>query len=205
MNVFYGWVIVAVGIVVTCVGFGAMATLTVFLVPVADAITRPTADLRSKMFNAPRASSRWTFFFFSLSFSRMAVSPFSAPKSFRSGFCSLNRRSSSSARKYRTVSLLPSRTFTNELLLSAAGRHGCLYAPVRKGSIVHGWLLSYDRMGLEGFEAGMRDRTAQAARDAIGDGAMATERAGGEGADLGAVLYEALALGRETVSSSASA
>jgi len=33
---FYGWVIVAVGIVVTCVGFGAMATLTVFLVPVAD-------------------------------------------------------------------------------------------------------------------------------------------------------------------------
>jgi MFS family permease len=33
---FYGWVIVAVGIVVTCVGFGAMATLTVFLAPVAD-------------------------------------------------------------------------------------------------------------------------------------------------------------------------
>ena len=35
-KVFYGWVIVAVGIVVTCVGFGAMATLTVFLAPVAD-------------------------------------------------------------------------------------------------------------------------------------------------------------------------
>ena len=34
----YGWVIVAVGIVVTCVGFGAMATLTVFLVPMADAM-----------------------------------------------------------------------------------------------------------------------------------------------------------------------
>jgi MFS family permease len=38
MKVFYGWVIVAVGIVVTCVGFGAMATLTVFLAPVADAM-----------------------------------------------------------------------------------------------------------------------------------------------------------------------
>jgi MFS family permease len=36
MKLFYGWVIVAVGIVVTCVGFGAMATLTVFLAPVAD-------------------------------------------------------------------------------------------------------------------------------------------------------------------------
>jgi MFS family permease len=31
----YGWVIVAVGIVVTCVGFGAMASLTVFLQPMA--------------------------------------------------------------------------------------------------------------------------------------------------------------------------
>jgi MFS family permease len=38
MKLFYGWVIVAVGIVVTCVGFGAMATLTVFLAPVADAM-----------------------------------------------------------------------------------------------------------------------------------------------------------------------
>ena len=38
MTIFYGWVIVAVGIVVTCVGFGAMATLTVFLAPVADAM-----------------------------------------------------------------------------------------------------------------------------------------------------------------------
>jgi len=38
MKVFYGWVIVLVGIVVTCVGFGAMATLTVFLAPVADAM-----------------------------------------------------------------------------------------------------------------------------------------------------------------------
>ena len=36
MKIFYGWVIVLVGIVVTCVGFGAMATLTVFLAPVAD-------------------------------------------------------------------------------------------------------------------------------------------------------------------------
>ena len=38
MKVFYGWVIVAVGIVVTCVGFGAMATLSVFLQPMAEAM-----------------------------------------------------------------------------------------------------------------------------------------------------------------------
>src|SRR5262249_27444651 len=36
--IFYGWVIVAVGIVITCVAFGAMLTLTVFLAPVADAM-----------------------------------------------------------------------------------------------------------------------------------------------------------------------
>jgi MFS family permease len=35
MKLFYGWVIVGVGIVVTCVGFGAMATLSVFLQPMA--------------------------------------------------------------------------------------------------------------------------------------------------------------------------
>jgi MFS family permease len=34
----YGWVIVGVGIVVTCVGFGAMATLSVFLQPMAEAM-----------------------------------------------------------------------------------------------------------------------------------------------------------------------
>ena len=38
MNLFYGWVIVAVGIVVTCVGFGAMLTLSIFLVPMAEAM-----------------------------------------------------------------------------------------------------------------------------------------------------------------------
>ena len=31
MKIFYGWVIVGVGIVVTCVGFGAMLSLSVFL------------------------------------------------------------------------------------------------------------------------------------------------------------------------------
>ena len=36
MRPFYGWVIVGVGIVVTCVGFGAMATLSVFLQPMAE-------------------------------------------------------------------------------------------------------------------------------------------------------------------------
>jgi MFS family permease len=36
MKFFYGWTIVGVGIVVTCIGFGAMATLTVFLQPMAE-------------------------------------------------------------------------------------------------------------------------------------------------------------------------
>ena len=35
-KVFYGWIIVAVGIVVTCVGFGAMLSLSVFLQPMAE-------------------------------------------------------------------------------------------------------------------------------------------------------------------------
>ena len=35
---FYGWTIVGVGIVVTCVGFGAMVSLTVFLAPIAQAM-----------------------------------------------------------------------------------------------------------------------------------------------------------------------
>jgi MFS family permease len=38
MRVFYGWVIVAVGIVVTCVGFGSMMALTVFMQPIAQAM-----------------------------------------------------------------------------------------------------------------------------------------------------------------------
>src|ERR671934_2714936 len=37
-KLFYGWVIVGVGIVVTCVGMGAMLALTVFLAPMADAM-----------------------------------------------------------------------------------------------------------------------------------------------------------------------
>ncbi len=37
-KLFYGWVIVGVGIVVTCVGFGAMASLSVFLQPMAQAM-----------------------------------------------------------------------------------------------------------------------------------------------------------------------
>ena len=35
---FYGWTIVGVGMVVTCVGFGAMVSLTVFLAPIAEAM-----------------------------------------------------------------------------------------------------------------------------------------------------------------------
>ena len=38
MKIFYGWVIVGVGIVVTCVGFGAMASLSIFLQPMAEAM-----------------------------------------------------------------------------------------------------------------------------------------------------------------------
>lgn len=38
MRFFYGWVIVAVGIVVTCVGFGSMMSLAVFLQPMASAM-----------------------------------------------------------------------------------------------------------------------------------------------------------------------
>jgi MFS family permease len=37
-TIFYGWVIVGVGIVVTCVGFGAMLSLSVFLQPMAEAM-----------------------------------------------------------------------------------------------------------------------------------------------------------------------
>jgi MFS family permease len=37
-RIFYGWIIVAVGIVVTCVGFGAMMSLSVFLQPMAAAM-----------------------------------------------------------------------------------------------------------------------------------------------------------------------
>jgi MFS family permease len=37
-KVFYGWVIVGVGIVVTCVGFGAMLTLSIFLQPMGEAM-----------------------------------------------------------------------------------------------------------------------------------------------------------------------
>jgi hypothetical protein len=37
-GMFYGWIIVGVGIVVTCVGFGAMSSLTVFLRPMGDAM-----------------------------------------------------------------------------------------------------------------------------------------------------------------------
>jgi len=35
VKIFYGWVVVATGIVVSCVGFGAMVTLSVFLQPMA--------------------------------------------------------------------------------------------------------------------------------------------------------------------------
>ena len=38
MTLFYGWVVVGVGIVVTCIGLGAMLSLSVFLRPMVDAM-----------------------------------------------------------------------------------------------------------------------------------------------------------------------
>src|SRR6266536_4865137 len=38
MKLFYGWVIVGVGIVVTCIGLGTMMSLGVFLQPMAEAM-----------------------------------------------------------------------------------------------------------------------------------------------------------------------
>src|SRR5215813_3658409 len=38
MKIFYGWVIVAAGIVATCIGQGAMLSLSVFLQPMSEAM-----------------------------------------------------------------------------------------------------------------------------------------------------------------------
>src|SRR5947209_9410280 len=38
MKLFYGWVIVGAGIVITCVGLGAMFSLSVFLQPMSEAM-----------------------------------------------------------------------------------------------------------------------------------------------------------------------
>ena len=38
MTLFYGWVVVGAGIVMTCIGFGAMLSLGVFLQPMSDAM-----------------------------------------------------------------------------------------------------------------------------------------------------------------------
>ena len=38
MSIFYGWIIVGVGIIVTCAGFGAMFSLGVFLQPMSEAM-----------------------------------------------------------------------------------------------------------------------------------------------------------------------
>ncbi|MGH7186032.1 MAG: MFS transporter, partial [Pseudomonadota bacterium] len=36
MKIFYGWILVGTGIVVTCIGMGAMMSLGIFLQPIAD-------------------------------------------------------------------------------------------------------------------------------------------------------------------------
>src|SRR5260370_14691444 len=38
MRIFYGWIIVGVGIVVTCIGMGAMLSLSIFLQPMTQAM-----------------------------------------------------------------------------------------------------------------------------------------------------------------------
>ena len=38
MKIFYGWIIVGVGIVVTCIGVGAMLSLSIFLQPMTQAM-----------------------------------------------------------------------------------------------------------------------------------------------------------------------
>ncbi len=38
MKLFYGWVIVGAGIIITCIGFGAMLSLSIFLQPMAEAM-----------------------------------------------------------------------------------------------------------------------------------------------------------------------
>ena len=38
MKIFYGWTIVGVGIVVTCIGLGSMLSLSVFLQPMSEAM-----------------------------------------------------------------------------------------------------------------------------------------------------------------------
>jgi len=41
----YGWVVVAAGALMTCVGFGTMLSLTVFLQPISKAISWSRADV----------------------------------------------------------------------------------------------------------------------------------------------------------------
>jgi len=38
MKIFYGWIIVGIGIVVTCIGMGAMLSLSIFLQPMSQAM-----------------------------------------------------------------------------------------------------------------------------------------------------------------------
>ena len=45
MKIFYGWVIVGAGIVVTCIGFGAMLSLSVFLQPMVSAMGWSRTDV----------------------------------------------------------------------------------------------------------------------------------------------------------------
>jgi len=54
MKIFYGWVIVGAGIVITCLGMGSMMSLGIFLQPMSAA----TAWLRSCGERSPTDSER---------------------------------------------------------------------------------------------------------------------------------------------------
>jgi hypothetical protein len=59
MKIFYGWIIVGIGIVVSCVGMGTMMSLAVFLQPISsDSPTKSPSRGRDAAHAAPPAQIR---------------------------------------------------------------------------------------------------------------------------------------------------
>ena len=92
MSFFYGWVIVAVGIVVSCIGMGGVMSLGVFLEPMADTLgwSRAGISTASTLAFSMRLNGRYVFRKRVLSFgsgtSAALECPTKAPTSFRSTF-----------------------------------------------------------------------------------------------------------------------
>ena len=63
MSFFYGWVIVAVGIVVSCIGMGGVMSLGVFLEPMADTLgwSRAGISTASTLAFSMRLNGRYVF------------------------------------------------------------------------------------------------------------------------------------------------